>query len=429
MKIHIGAFAILFFGFLTFAEAQKEWQPIRVELRESGGSWQLYRGGQPYYIKGVGGQTHLDKAVLYGANTLRTWGDADAIRVLDEAHEKGLSVVFGLWVGQERQGFDYNDAKSVKAQLEQFREVVRTYKNHPAILLWGVGNEVDLFYKNLKVWNAVNDIAKMIHEEDPNHPTMTVTAGLDVAEVQLIREQAPEIDIYGINTYGGLIGIDQEIRAYGWEGPYIIAEWGPNGHWEVAKTAWGAPIEQTSREKAHFYQLRYEKGILTDPEKCIGSFVFLWGQKQETTPTWYGLFLPDGMETEVMDVLQFEWSGKWPENRAPQLEFLKINQKTAFENIYVRPGEVCTVEALVTDPNGDPLGYTWELLPESTQTGAGGDAENKPEAAEMKIVDDSGNGKLSFRAPRKPGAYRLFVYANDGKGKAATANCPFYVKF
>ena len=28
--------------------------------------------------------------------------------------------------------------------------------------MWAVGNEMDLFYKNFKVWNAVEDIAAMI---------------------------------------------------------------------------------------------------------------------------------------------------------------------------------------------------------------------------------------------------------------------------
>ena len=47
----------------------------------------------------------------------------------------GLTVLFGLWVGCERQGFDYDDSKAVQAQLERFTEIVKTYKDHPAILI------------------------------------------------------------------------------------------------------------------------------------------------------------------------------------------------------------------------------------------------------------------------------------------------------
>ncbi len=419
---------MFFLGLVFPLFAQMQAGPIKVEIKEVNGKWQLYRGGEPYYVNGVGGQTYLDRAKAYGANSVRTWGAADAARVLDEAHAKGLTVLFGLWVGQERQGFDYNDAKAVKAQLEQFRAVVQAYKDHPAVLMWGIGNENDLFYSDFKVWNAIDDIAKMVHDEDPNHPTMTVTAGLDVAEVQLIKERAPNIDIYGINTYGGLIGIDKEIRAYGWQGPYMITEWGPDGHWEVAKTAWGVPIEQSSTEKAQFYQKRYEKGIKADAEKCIGSYVFLWGQKQETTPTWYGLFLPDGTETAVMDVLEYEWSGKWPANRSPELKSLTINGKKAQESVYVQAGQPINVTAMVKDLDGDALEYKWELLPESTDIRSGGDAESKPEPVDIKVIANLEEGVMEIRAPKKTGAYRMFVYAYDGHGNAATANIPFYVR-
>jgi hypothetical protein len=36
--------------------------------------------------------------------------------------------------------------------------------------------------------------------------------------------------------------------------------------------------------------------------------------------------------------------------------------------------------------------------------------------------------KISFKAPEKEGAYRLFVYGYDGNGNWATANVPFYVQ-
>ncbi|MEL6849487.1 MAG: glycoside hydrolase family 2 TIM barrel-domain containing protein, partial [Bacteroidota bacterium] len=366
-----------------------------------------------------------------------------ASQILDEAHELGLSVLFGLWVGQERQGFDYDDGKAVKAQFENFKNIVQTYKDHPAILMWGIGNENDLMYSDYKVWNAINDIAKMIHEEDPNHPTMTVTAGIDVAEVQLIKERAPHIDVYGINTYGGLIGIDKEIRSYGWDGPYMITEWGPNGHWEVPTTEWGAPIEQTSSVKADKYKERYQKGIANDPEMCVGSYVFQWGQKQETTPTWYGVFLNTGEETEVMDNLEYLWTGRYPNNRSPHIYSLKIDNKNAYESVYIKPGKPYTIVADVKDPDNDEMTYHWQILEsEFGLTGSGGDAEKSPDpvkirydkntkdivSADEKWLKIKDTGTLMFKAPTKPGAYRFFVYAKDGNGNVATANIPFYVK-
>lgn len=414
--------------------------PVPVELRREDGRWRLYRGGEPYYIRGVGGQTHLDRAVAVGANSVRTWGVEEAIAVLDEAHARGLSVLFGLWVGQERQGFDYGDANAVRAQLEQFREVVRAYKDHPAILMWGIGNENDLFYSDLRVWNAINDIAEMIKEEDPYHPVTTVTAGLDPVNVQRIMDRAPALDVFGVNTYGELVGGTRRFRDFGYEGPdvgvmlrragwdrpYVIAEWGPDGHWEVPRTTWGAAIEQTSREKAQVYRYRYERGIAADTTHLIGSYVFLWGQKQETTPTWYSLFTEAGDETEVMDALHYLWTGACPENRAPSLLALTANGQTASESVVVAPRSVVSFQADVLEPDGDPVEYVWELLPESTDIRAGGDAEARPQALRLSVVRQEG-GLLTIRAPRQEGAYRMFLYARDGRGKAATGNLPFHV--
>lgn len=420
---------LIFSIFLTCGLAAQDTEgPIKVELvQQADGQWQLLRGGEPYFIRGVGGSEYMDEAVAYGANSLRTWSPDGAQEVLDAAHARGMTVQMGLWVGQERQGFDYDDAKAVKGQLEGFRQVVREFKDHPALLLWGVGNEADLFYANYKVWDAIDDIAEMIHEEDPNHPTTTVTAGLDVAEVQLIKERAPNIDIYGINTYAGLLGIGKELRMYGWDRPYIIAEWGPNGHWEVPKTQWGAAIEQTSSEKAASYQLRYEKGIANDPAMCIGSYVFLWGQKQETTGTWYGLFLEDGTETEVMDVLEYVWTGEWPKNRAPGIKSATLNGLTRYDSPYVQANSTCTMMVEAFDPDDDNLTYVWEILPESTDIRSGGDAEAKPEPLKFREFFNE-NGELRFKAPMKEGAYRMFLYVYDGNGNAATMNMPFFVR-
>ena len=53
------------------------------------------------------------------------------------------------------------------------------YKDHPALLAWIIGNEANLRFKNPKVFDAINDISKMIHQVDPNHPTTTALSGFD----------------------------------------------------------------------------------------------------------------------------------------------------------------------------------------------------------------------------------------------------------
>ena len=206
----------------------------------------------------------------------------------------------------------------------------------------------------------------------------------------------------------------------------MVTEWGPTGHWECLQTAWKSPIEETSSEKAAVYKSRYEYSIENDREKCLGSYVFLWGQKQERTPTWYGIFTEKGEETEVVDVIEFLWSGNWPANQAPHVYSLQINSKKATDNVYLKPGKKYNVFARCTDPEGDKLSYRWELLPEPEKVGEGGDFEAKPRPVEH-VVTSISNGAALLNAPRRQGAYRLCVYVSDGHNNVATANIPFYI--
>lgn len=401
-------------------------QPKKVTVENKGNAWQLLVDGQPYYVKGAGGHVHQKKLVEIGGNTIRTWGLENARAILDEAQNNGLMVMMGLWVQHERHGFDYDDPVKVQSQLDAFRSAVLELKDHPALLLWGVGNEVDLFYKNTNVWYAIEDISKMIHEVDPNHPTCTVTAGFDPLEAALIMERAPSIDIYGINTYGDIGNVANGIRECGWKKPYMITEWGPNGHWEVAKTSWNAPIEQGSFEKAESYEKRYQSHIEADATMCIGSFVFLWGQKQETTSTWYGLFSENGESSEAIDRLHKIWKNEAPANSAPVVRDSKLNGTAKSESVKVEAGNKCFASTDSSDPNGDPLRIRAFVIPESTDIKSGGDAESAPvplSGLRVKVKEET----ISFYAPSRPGNYRLFIFAYDKKGTYGYENLPFQV--
>ena len=410
---------------ICFADVSFYAQVSIVEVIQTEGKWNLTVDGIPFYIKGAGGDKHLDVLVSAGGNTIRTWGTENALAILDEAHEKGVKVMMGLWVQHERHGFDYNNTSKVERQLENFRREVRKYKDHPALLLWGIGNEYELNYSNTKVWAAVNDIAKMVHEEDPNHPTSTVTAGTNAEKLKFVMDELLEIDIYGINTYADIGSVKSVIEKGGYTKPYMITEWGPTGHWEITKTMWGSSVEQSSTEKSTSYMNRYMANIESQKDQCIGSFAFLWGQKQEYTSTWYGLFSEEGTPTEAIDVLEFCWSGEYPENRAPSIDNVTLDGKVVLLNPILTPGQKCIVHIEAHDLNRDKLNYRWELYPESTDLKTGGDAEGKPPLIPGKIKGSKSN-EIVLKAPLTEGRYRLFVFIDDNK-KVAYMNIPFYV--
>ncbi|NMH59400.1 glycoside hydrolase family 2 TIM barrel-domain containing protein [Alteromonas ponticola] len=401
--------------------------PVPVEVRNDNGYFQLYRGGKPFFIKGAGGTSHLVALADAGGNAFRTWSTDNAKKLLDEAHRNNLVVMLGISLGHERHGFDYSNKQAVEEQFARVKDEVLQFKDHPALLAWGIGNEVDLFYTNTDVWYAIEDIANFIQTVDENHPVTTVTAGIDKDKLALIQERVPSLDFLSINMYGGLETLPQDLLDMGYSGPFVVTEWGPTGHWQVEKTQWEAPIEQISTEKAASYQDRYQQGIIAAKGRALGSFAFLWGQKQETTPSWYGVFTESGHATEVVNTLTYNWTGKWPEQRAPSIEQISLERQSRFDNVTVTAEQELNAEVVFTSADDNTPAIQWEVLPESTDIKAGGDPESRPQAVKGLNVRSNGLGMVTFNAPATPGAYRLFVYVTNANGKAAYANIPFWV--
>lgn len=398
---------------------------VPVTIEETTAGYRLLRNGTPYYINGAGAQDHYDLVAAAGGNSLRLWGIGQWEQGFAAAEQYGLTICAGMWLVQERQGFDYSDQHAVQEQLERLQEAILGYKDHPALLMWGVGNELDLNYTNTAVWDAVEQVAQYIAEVDGKHPVMTATSFIDRQEVELIIEHCPHIDLLAVNAYGGAPVLAGLLREYGWDRPYILGEWGTLGHWEVATTTWDEPIELDSSAKAALYRRTYQDHILTDPS-CLGGYVFFWGNKQERTPTWYGMFLESGEKTAAVDVMFQLWSQRWPENRSPEIAALQLTGKSAEDSVVLQPGEPALAQVSLHDPEGDVLDLVWELLHETSDKRLGGDEEEKPAVAQGVELQTQGSS-VRFAAPREEGPYRLFVTAFDQQGSAAHANMPFYV--
>ncbi|MDX1381301.1 MAG: glycoside hydrolase family 2 TIM barrel-domain containing protein [Xanthomonadales bacterium] len=405
---------------------------IPVEIVERDGRYHLLRGGEIYEVKGAGLEFgNMEALAAHGGNSFRTWrtdnGQQSGFEVLDRAEALGLTVALCIEIGRERHGFDYDDEAAVAAQLAYARGEVEKYKDHPALLVWIIGNEPNLFFENPKVFDAIDEIAEMIHEVDGRHPATTALAGFKTELAQLIRTRAPALDFVSIQMYGDIVNLPRYLAEAGWDRPYMVTEWGATGHWEVAKTSWDSPVEQHSSAKADSYLRAYRSAIAVDPARVLGSYVFLWGQKQERTPTWYGMFLADGAETEVIDVMHYLWNGAWPADRAPRVQAMRLDGRVAGEEIVLPPGATADVAFDVEDPEGGALRYRWEVMRESEATQTGGDREAIPETLDG-LVTPGDAGRIRLAAPAEPGAYRLFAYAYDGQGKAAHANVPFLVR-
>jgi len=429
---------ILLYVSLFHPENQDDLEPATVEIRYEADRYQLFVDDVPFYIKGAGLEFgDIPSLASHGANSFRTWrtdnGRDTGMEILDRAHEHGLMVTMGIEIARERSGtgrgifnFDYNDSVAVAQQLNRVRNEVLMYKDHPALLMWGIGNELNLESSNPRVWNAVNDISKMIHEVDGKHPTLTMLAGIHPELIQQIKTRASDLDLLGIQMYADIVNLPRYLRESNWDGPYIVTEWGATGHWEVATTSWGAPIENNSTVKADWYNRRYEIAIASDTIQCLGSYVFLWGQKQERTATWYGMFMPSGEKTASVDVMEYKWTRSWPPNLSPTIDSFTLNGQIATSNIELTSGISTSASVTANDPDDDPLTYHWSVRREATEVGHGGDDESEPPPI-SDLFTHINHGEVTLTAPSESGAYRLFVQITDGKGSAAHANIPFLV--
>ena len=214
--------------------------------------WVLLVDQKPFDIKGVtfgyndaeNYDSYFKDLKFLGVNTIRTWGtDENTPKLLDAAEKYGIKVMVGIWMRHGRPGmegddsFDYlTDTKGMEVMYNNAIETVETFKNHPAVLTWGIGNEVYLNIATDKEKLVYSKLLERICSEmkllDPNHPITSVEAwtfGLAWWETYV-----PSIDIYGLNSYGAGVGfLQDELNKRNIDKPYVITEFGVTGEWDI----------------------------------------------------------------------------------------------------------------------------------------------------------------------------------------------------
>jgi len=141
--------------------------PAKVDLKQNeSGHYRLYVNQEEFFVKGAGLEFgDIEALSASGGNSFRTWRtrneNEDALDVLDRAHASGLMVLMGLDVARERHGFDYDDEAQVKEQFDFLKGEVERLKDHPALLGWAIGNELNLEASNLKVYDAVEELSRV----------------------------------------------------------------------------------------------------------------------------------------------------------------------------------------------------------------------------------------------------------------------------
>ena len=321
------------------------------------------------------------------------------------ASEHNMYVMQGI--GMTKDSIRYYDDEYKNKMREEVRLLAETFKNDTSLLAWGIGNEIELGNANIAAaWNFVEELAQLIKSIDKRHLVSTVIS-YNPSALDSVAKYAPSLDYVGINVYGPMGEVQMVVDKSDYKGAFMITEWGPTGWWETASTEWKAPIEQTSEEKRQVYEERYTQYISANP-RCLGSFVFLWGQKEERTPTWFSMFVEDtvdmlplkGEKTPMVEAMQRVWTGKELDETAPViLGMMTVNGKSAIDNVRIKAGASLKAEVAAIDKENDSLTYVWEVLKEATVLGFGGSYEPRPERVGEVAMSDKMCMRLQLKFP------------------------------
>ena len=241
---------------------------------------QIIVNDSPYIIKGIcyhpvpKGSDQRDFSSLTedlalmveaGINTIRVYAPILEKAILDEIEASGLKVIIG---------FGYNQGGNFDILSGSFIDYVNMYKNHKAILLWELGNEYNYhpewFDGDIKNWyNAMNNAAQLIHDNDPLHPVSTAHGELPD---ELALSLSKNIDVWGMNVYRW----DNPSTIFSqWEAistkPMYLSEAGGDSYMTISKDGYEKGNNQKAQADANSKILN---SVFNNSKICSGVTLF-----------------------------------------------------------------------------------------------------------------------------------------------------------
>ena len=171
-----------------------------------------------------------------GANTIRLWGwkhDGDHSDFLDAAYNNGIRpiyIIVSYWLDASRDISDPTVRQAIKAE---FTQMVAIHKNHPAVLMWAIGNELNapwMFGDSDDLFSLIDEMAGAAHTEegDNYHPVTTPLADSNLINTITNRDsEVPHLDAWSVQVYrGSSFGSLFSDYAMASDKPLVITEYG-----------------------------------------------------------------------------------------------------------------------------------------------------------------------------------------------------------
>jgi hypothetical protein len=204
-------------------------------------------------------------------NTVKTYRPVDA-GVLDLCLAHGILAVITV----------------ASTASEDYAAAVTALRNHPAVLMWMVGNEWnrnDLFHScsGPGCYTRVNDIARDIKRLDPNHPVATSFAPTGQLPTDADLQRLDGIDVWGLNVYSppGFFQrcVDWRVLAQrtGIRKPFFMSEYGTDAYDNRSQR----PDEamQAATLAAQTQEIRNQLSARNGGFACLGGTPFEWSDE------------------------------------------------------------------------------------------------------------------------------------------------------
>ncbi|MEL7249197.1 MAG: glycoside hydrolase family 2 TIM barrel-domain containing protein [Bacteroidota bacterium] len=402
-------------------------------VEKAGEDWVLMVDGAPFDVKGVtfgydNDAANYDKYFtdlqFLGVNTIRVWGtNENTAALLDAAQAHDIKVMVGIWMRHGRPGmegddsFNYLEDEAGKEDMRQNAlEAVKLYKNHPAVLTWGVGNEVYLNTATDKEKRAysilLEEICSQMKKIDPNHPITSVEAwtfGMD-----WWKELVPSIDIYGLNSYGpGVDLLPDELTKRGIDKPYIITEFGVTGEWDIQEKQYGITVEPTDQDKYETIVEGYARWIKSKAA-CLGVYVFHYGNGNEFGSPWL-LTHHAGNTRPQYWAIRHAYTGAIPDNYVPIIKQFQLADGQHESSTWI------SVQVEVADFENEELTFSFHY---NQRTGS---RKRKSQINDLHFRGNITDG-FEIQMPAEDGAIKVYVNVKDTYGNVGIASSAVVVK-
>lgn len=411
---------LVFFPYLFYAQTTVE----KVDEQ-----WQLFVDGKPFKVKGATFGYDKDTANydayfkdlnFLGVNTIRTWAtDENTPKLLDAAHANNIKVMVGIWLRHGQPGMEdddhFNYLKDTKGMEDMYNTAVTTverYKDHPAVLTWGVANEVYLNMatdeEKLAYSKFLERICSTIKSLDANHPITSVEAW--TFGLKWWEQYVPSIDIYGLNSYGaGVNFLQDELEKRNIDKPYIVTEFGVTGEWDIKAEMHGVKLEPTDEDKYNAIVNGYNEWIL-NKSKCLGVYVFHYNSGMDYGSIWLATHVNKNYRPQYWAIRE-AYTNKKPLNNVPE-----INTFTLPNDVY-QSGTWIPVDLNTSDVENENLQVRFFY---NQRTGS------RKRRDQLLSLNSKGTVSEGFKIelPKEHGAIKVYVFVKDtanNLGIASTA--------